>query len=40
LEYTFDEVPINLGLDVRPAFNLVGHTGFWADVALSVRYVF
>jgi hypothetical protein len=40
LEYTFAEVPINLGLDLKPALNLVGYTGFWADVALSVRYVF
>ena len=41
LEYTFSEVPINLSLDWKPAFNFVGNTGFWGDGgALSVRYAF
>lgn len=41
LEYTFDEFPINLGLDWIPSINLVGNTG-WAglNLGLSVRYVF
>ena len=39
LEYTFDEVPINLGLDWKPAFNFVGNDNVWLDgLALSVRY--
>ena len=40
LEYSFTEAPINLGLDLKPALNLIGYTGFWADFGLSVRYIF
>ena len=41
LEYTFEGAPINLSLDYKPSFNLVGYRGFWGDGgALSVRYVF
>lgn len=41
LEYSFTEVPINLSLDWKPAFNFVGYSGFWADGgALSIRYIF
>ncbi len=39
LEYTFDEVPINLGLDWKPAFNFIGDDRAWLDgLALSIRY--
>ncbi|MDY0201471.1 MAG: hypothetical protein WC951_10685 [Bacteroidales bacterium] len=41
LEYSFTEVPINIGIDWKPAFNFYGHTGFWADGgAISIRYIF
>jgi hypothetical protein len=41
LEYSFREVPLNLGLDWKPAFNFVGYSGFWGDGgALSIRYIF
>lgn len=41
LEYTFDNFPISLSLDWKPAINLIGFTGAWADSgALSIRYVF
>jgi hypothetical protein len=41
IEYNFREVPINLSLDWKPAFNLTGYTGFWGDGgALSIRYIF
>ena len=41
LEYSFKDVPINLSLDWKPAFNFVGYSGFWADGgALSIRYIF
>jgi hypothetical protein len=40
IEYSFTEAPINLGLDLKPALNLIGYTGFWADFGLSVRYTF
>lgn len=41
LEYNFTEVPINLSIDWKPAFNIIGYTGFWADGgAFSIRYIF
>lgn len=41
LEYNFEEVPINISIDYKPAFNLVGYTGFWGDEgALSLRFLF
>lgn len=41
LEYNFEEIPINIGIDWKPAFNLVGYSGFWGDGgALSIRYIF
>jgi hypothetical protein len=40
LEYVFDEVPISLSLDWKPAINLSGHSGFsGSDGAFSIRYV-
>ncbi len=39
LEYTFKELPINVSVDYKPAWNLTGGTGFWgADAAFSIRY--
>jgi hypothetical protein len=41
LEYNFKEIPLNLSIDYKPAFNLVGYQGFWYDeAALSVRIYF
>lgn len=41
LEYNFLVIPFNLSLDYKPAYNLVGHTGWWGDEgALSLRYIF
>ena len=41
LEYTFTEVPFNVGIDWKPAFNLVGDHHWWGDgMALSIRYTF
>jgi len=41
LEYTLEDLPLNFSVDWKPAFNLVGYTGFWgSDGALSIRYVF
>jgi hypothetical protein len=41
LEYTFDELPVNLSIDLLPTFNLIGDTG-WGGLygAISVRYIF
>lgn len=40
IEYSFSEVPINLGLDLKPALNLIGYTGLWTDFGFSARYIF
>ncbi|GAB1405423.1 hypothetical protein MASR1M74_26040 [Lentimicrobium sp.] len=41
LEYTFKEVPFNLALDWKPAFNFIGDHHWWGDgVALSIRFTF
>jgi hypothetical protein len=41
IEYNFEEFPLNVGLDWKPAFNLTGYSGFWGDGgALSIRYIF
>ena len=41
IEYNFAELPFNIGLDWKPAFNLTGNTEFWGDGgALSLRFVF
>lgn len=41
LEYTFDEIPLNLSLDLLPAVNLIGDVGYGGIYGgLSIRYVF
>ena len=40
IEYSFPEAPINIGLDMKPALNLIGYTGLWVEFVLSVRYIF
>ena len=41
IEYNFQEIPINIGIDWKPSFNLVGYSHFWPDGgALSIRYIF
>ena len=41
LEYNFEEFPVNIGLDWKPAFNIIGYQGFWGDgAAFSIRYIF
>lgn len=41
LEYNFVEAPFNISVDWKPAFNIIGYTGFWGDGgALSIRYIF
>ena len=40
IEYTFSGIPLNLCLDYKPSFNLIGTDRFWADhISLGVRYV-
>ncbi len=43
LQYTFDEAPINISIDWKPSFDIVGVDGgggHYNDVGLSVRYMF
>lgn len=40
LEYKIDEIPIVIGLDITPAFNIIGHTGFWINTGVTLRYTF
>lgn len=41
LEYSFTEIPVNLGIDWKPTFNFFGYSGFWGDGgAVSIRYIF
>ena len=40
IEYSFREVPANLGFDWKPAYNILG-SGFVADgAAFSIRFIF
>jgi len=41
LEYNLSEIPINISLDWKPAFNIIGTSEFWPlGGAFSIRYVF
>ncbi len=41
IEYSFTEIPVNIGIDWKPALNVFGHSSFWGDGgAISVRYIF
>jgi hypothetical protein len=40
IEYTFEELPINIGIDWKPSLNLVGYSGVWSEGAISIRYIF
>lgn len=41
IDYTFDKVPVNLGFDWTPLYNIIGYTDFdFLQFALSVRYLF
>ena len=39
VEYTFDEIPISLSLDIVPSINILPYLGYWQRGALSIRYV-
>jgi hypothetical protein len=40
IEYTFSDLPINVGIDWKPVLNLVGYTGLWSEGGISARFVF
>jgi hypothetical protein len=41
IEYNFIGAPLGLGVDWKPAVDLIGATKFWGDeLAFSIRYIF
>jgi hypothetical protein len=41
LEYNISEAPINISVDWKPAFNIIGYSEFWPlGGAFSIRYIF
>ncbi|QIA10039.1 outer membrane insertion C- signal [Draconibacterium halophilum] len=41
LEYRFVDIPVALGLDYRPALEVIDETSFhWGGFGLNIRYVF
>jgi hypothetical protein len=41
MEYDLKEIPVNIGIDWKPALNVLGYSGFWVDGgAVSIRYIF
>ncbi|MFY8028179.1 MAG: hypothetical protein ACOVPB_03310 [Bacteroidia bacterium] len=39
LEYTLKEVPLNLGINIKPELNFTADNLIWFDGALTIRYV-
>lgn len=39
LEYKIDDIPVTIGVDLTPAFNIIGHTGLWFNSGISLRYI-
>jgi hypothetical protein len=41
IEYNIREAPLNISLDWKPAFNIIGYSEFWPlGGAFSIRYIF
>lgn len=41
IEYNFEEIPFNIGIDWKPVFDLTGYSGIYGDGgAISLRYIF
>ena len=40
VEYQFGGAPLNLSVDWRPMWNLLGNRGTWSSAALGIRYRF
>lgn len=41
LEYNFEEIPINISVDIKPSFNLLGYDDYLGyGGAFSIRYLF
>lgn len=40
IEYHFIEVPLSIGVDTKPTFDILGRSRHYGDAAFSVRYTF
>jgi hypothetical protein len=41
VEYTFDEIPLNISVDIMPSFNVFGYAGVnFLSSGISARYIF
>jgi hypothetical protein len=40
LEYQIPDIPLTVGIDIKPYIDLFGRTDHFADGALSLRYIF
>jgi hypothetical protein len=40
LEYKIEEIPVTVGIDITPAFDIIGHTGLWLNSGITLRYTF
>ncbi len=40
LEYKIEEIPVTVGVDLIPVLSIFGHTGFWMNTGISLRYTF
>jgi len=38
--YTFDEIPLNLSIDIVPSFHVFPFLKYWQRGSVSIRYVF
>jgi len=40
IEYTFNNFPINVALDLQPRYNFIGSSQMWATGGITLRYTF
>jgi len=40
IEYTFDDLPLNIALDLIPSFDIIGGDWFHFKAGISFRYAF
>lgn len=39
LEYQFEEIPVTIGVDIKPSFDIIGWGHHYGDGAFSIRYI-
>ncbi|MBP7075430.1 MAG: hypothetical protein KBB11_00130 [Bacteroidales bacterium] len=40
MEYTFEQIPVCIGLELKPAMNIIGTVSYWQGYAVSLKYIF